>query len=456
MKDVITSYFRLPDGWEKPAGSTIGLGATGFFQFGSKIVCYGRSNSGVASEPANSKAFDALKNVRVDAGNVHLPFDISSVIENLRFENYAKDLTSRSHMSVHAVVRKAYYAIREFMPLAVRRYLQRLYFSGWRKLSFPAWPVDFTVDNLHEEYLRLLMQARGVSRVPFIWFWPDAAPGALILTHDVETAAGRDFTSSLMDLDTSFRFKASIQVIPERRYAVPESYVQEIRSRGFEFNVHDLNHDGNLYQNRAEFLRRADRINAYIRQYEARGFRSGAMYRNLGWYDAFDFSYDMSAPNVAHLEPQRGGCCTVMPYFVGKILEIPLTTSQDYSVFQILDDYSIDLWKQQVELIHKRNGLLSFIAHPDYLIELRARRVYQDLLEYLRSIADDHNLWVTTPGEVDKWWRARNQMKLVSNRDDWTIEGPERERASIAYAVIDKGRLRYEHARVTQIERAVS
>ncbi len=35
------------------------------------------------------------------------------------------------------------------------------------------------------------------------------------------------------------------------------------------------------------------------------------------------------------------------PYFVGKILEIPLTTSQDYSLFQILNDYSIDLWKKQ-------------------------------------------------------------------------------------------------------------
>ena len=59
----------------------------------------------------------------------------------------------------------------------------------------------------------------------------------------------------------------------------------------------------------------------------------------------------MSVPNVAHLEPQRGGCCTVMPYFIGDILELPLTTTQDYSLFHILGDYSIALWKQQIELI---------------------------------------------------------------------------------------------------------
>ena len=47
------------------------------------------------------------------------------------------------------------------------------------------------------------------------------------------------------------------------------------------------------------------------------------MYRNQEWYDVFEFSYDMSVPNVAHLEPMRGGCCTVMPYFIGKIVELP-------------------------------------------------------------------------------------------------------------------------------------
>jgi len=75
-----------------------------------------------------------------------------------------------------------------------------------------------------------------------------------------------------------------------------------------------------------------------------------------------------------------------MPYFVGKILEIPLTTSQDYSLFHILNDYTIDLWKKQIELVRQKNGLLSFIAHPDYLIDRRCRGAYEALLAYLRQI----------------------------------------------------------------------
>jgi len=164
----------------------------------------------------------------------------------------------------------------------------------------------------------------------------------------------------------------------------------------------------------------------------------------------------MSAPNVAHLEPQRGGCCTVMPYFVRNILEIPLTTSQDYSLFQILNDYSIDLWKEQTSLIHKRNGLISFISHPDYLIEARARSVYVKLLGYLQDMARRERIWVTVPGEIDKWWRARNEMKLVASGSDWVIEGPEKERARIAYAVLEKGRVRYKLANVTDNEAVAS
>lgn len=450
MEHVLTSYYRLPEGWEQAMPSESEVGVTGFFQFGSKIVCYGASNTGVAKEATSAKSFDALKSVRRNGSDIQLPFNIARVIENLRLEHYVKQFASPPKKFVnHAVVRKAYYSVREALPVLVRRYLQRSYFNGWRKLPFPKWPVDFTVDNLHEEYLRLLMEARGVTRMPFIWFWPEGASSAVILTHDVETAAGRDFTSTLMDLDASYGFRASIQVVPEKRYEVPDEFIRGIRSRGFEFNVHDLNHDGNLYRDQTEFLRRAQKINGYVQKYNARGFRSGAMYRNLDWYDVFEFSYDMSAPNVAHLEPQRGGCCTVMPYFVGKILEIPLTTSQDYSLFQILNDYSIELWKEQISLIHARNGLISFISHPDYLIESRARAVYVQLLGYLQHMVKRDNVWSALPGEVDKWWRARNEMKLVANGSDWVIEGPEKERARVAYAVLDKGSLHYEFANVT-------
>lgn len=420
-------------------------GEAGFFRLGPTTICYGQSASGVATRVEDAGLYDALKSARINGADFHLPFDPAQVVENLRREHYVHSLVpGREKLITREWMLESYYFVRGLLPVSVRRHMQRAYFSDWKSRSFPAWPVDFTVDALHEGILRLSMEAARVDRVPFIWYWPEGAPNCLIMTHDVETSAGRDFTPKLMNLDDSYGVKASFQVIPEKRYEVPEEYVREIRDRGFEFNIHDLNHDGNLYRQRAEFLRRAKKINEYARLYHALGFRAGSMYRMLDWYDAYDFSYDMSLTNVAHLEPKRGGCCTVFPFFLGKILELPLTTSQDYSIFHILNDYSIDLWKNQLELIRQRNGLMTFLAHPDYLISPRARKVYESLLDYLREMISRENIWAALPREVDQWWRIRSQLKLVRTSTCWEIEGSGKERARIAYAVREGDRLTYE------------
>jgi hypothetical protein len=447
MLQALSDYYRVPESLLGPVLAADCSGDVGFFRFGPEAICYGRCASGVSTRIENAALYDASKYARFDEPEIHLPFDPAQVIENLRREEYMENLVpGRERFVTQEWILQAYYFVREFLPVSVRRHLQRAYFSGWQSRPFPTWPVDFTVETLHQEFLRLSMRAAGVQRVPFVWFWPDGAPSCLIMTHDVETRAGRDFTPQLMDLDESYGFRASFQVIPEKRYEVTDGYVQEIRKRGFEFNIHDLNHDGHLYQKREEFLRRAKKINEYGHRYHARGFRAGAMYRMLDWYDAFEFSYDMSLTNVAHLEPKRGGCCTVFPFFIGRILELPLTTSQDYSVFRILNDYSIGLWKKQLDLIRQRNGLMSFIAHPDYLINRRARKVYETLLDYLRHLVTREKIWAALPGEVDHWWRARSQMKLVQKGRGWEVKGPEAERARIAWAVVEGDKLIYELA----------
>jgi hypothetical protein len=445
VSSILSDYYRVPDeGLARVCAPPLS-GEDGFFLFGPDVICYGKSVTGVSPEIENAGRFDASRNANLKNSEVHLPFNPVQVVENLLRERYVKQRPAKNGRMVDLpIVRSTYYAVRELLPVSIRKHLQKFYLGDWSRLLFPRWPVDFTVDTLHERILRLSMQANGIQRMPFIWFWPNGAPNALIVTHDVETAAGRDFTRELIDLDEAHGIRASFQVIPEKRYEVPDEYVALIRSRGFEFNIHDLNHDGQLYQERQLFLQRSKKINSYVKKFATNGFRAGVMYRNLDWYDAYEMSYDMSMPNVAHLEPQRGGCCTVFPYFVGKILEIPLTTCQDYSLFQILNDYSIDLWKQQLALLRKRNGLMSFIAHPDYLIDAGARKVYESLLQYLQQMVQREKIWMALPGEVDQWWRARSQMHLVQADGRWTVEGPQSDQAKVAFAVLDGDNLRYE------------
>jgi hypothetical protein len=400
-----------------------------------------------AIDPESADARDlqeVCRNILRDGARSCSPYDSSEWVDNLRYERYA-DRSSRNTFGKGPanIVRKGYYLVRPLMPVPVRKHLQKLHLRGWEKIPFPNWPVDRTVELTLEYLLVVSLKTRGIREVPFIWFWPDGYRSCAIMTHDVETEAGRGFCCQLMDINDRWGIKSSFQIIPEERYTVAPAFLDCIRQRGFEVNVHDLNHDGYLFSEQQEFLRRARRINHYVREFKAAGFRSGALYRNPDWYEAFEFSYDMSFPNVAHLDPQRGGCCTIMPFFIGKVLELPLTTTQDYSLFHILNNFSLDLWQQQIGLILEKYGLISFIIHPDYIIEKRARQTYENLLDYLAVLRSDNRIWFALPGEVNHWWRQRSQMTLAFENGKWCVHGDGSERARVAYGTLVDGKLQY-------------
>jgi len=417
---------------------------TGYFRFGHKTICYGRSATGFRSNGVEGDLYDAIENVTISGSDVVLPFDPTEIIDNLRLERYTHSYGYGALPRWKESLKNTYYFLRPLLHLNVRRHVQRAHLNGWRNLPFPHWPVDTTVEDLCEQLLLLCMRVKGVRRIPFIWFWPDGAESCVAMTHDVDTERGRDLCAELMDIDDSFGIRASIQLVPEGRYKLTGAFIDYIRKRGFEVNIQDLNHDGHLFRSHKEFLKRAQKINEYGRTYVAKGFRAAILYRRLEWLDALEFSFDMSVPNVAHLDPQRGGCCTVMPFFIGNTLEIPLTTTQDYMLFHLLSDYSLDLWKAQTELIAAKNGLVSFIVHPDYVIKKKAREVYRELLSYLRQLGSEQRIWFAVPGEIDDWWRARSKMRLLEKDGQWQIEGLDAERAKVAFASMVDDRIEYE------------
>lgn len=441
IERALVDYYRCPPEFVEMSLAGALSPEPGYFRFGPEI-CYGATSSGARGPRPVNGLYDTLPAVTVEDGVLRVPFDPSQVVDNLRLERYASESRGSTDLA-RRILERPYYALRRYMPAGLRQRLQRTYFRSWKTLVFPRWPADHSVDQILERLLLLALRSQGIARLPFVWFWPDGAPSCAIVTHDVETSVGRDRCSWLMDVDDRYEIKASFQIVPEKRYAVSPAFLDEIRGRGFEINIHDLNHDGRLFRNHDEFLRRAQRINEYAREFGARGFRSGALYRNSDWFEALEISYDMSIPNTGHLEIQRGGCCTAMPYFIGQILELPVTTTQDYSLFNILKDFSNEIWKSQIESIMGRHGLLSFIVHPDYLGGEQASQAYRGLLDQLSRFREAGRCWVALPGEVERWWRDRSRMTLVRDGGRWRIEGPGKERARIAYAELDGDELVY-------------
>jgi hypothetical protein len=420
----------------------------GYFTFGGGLTCFGRCSFCEPGQSADGALPDLSRHSRVSDSIPDLPFHPDELVDNLRHERYKlrrNDLTSTVLQS--AAVHNAYYTVRPYLPGYTRKYLQRIALRQSQKVPFPRWPVDMTVERILDKLLALSMVAHQAVEIPFIWFWPDGFSSCALITHDVESEAGLRLCQALMDIDEAHGIKASFQIVPEGRYKASFRSLENIRRRGHEVNIHDLNHDGHLFRSRDEFLQKAVKINRHARQFGANGFRSGMLYRNSAWYDALDIRYDMSIPNVAHLDAQAGGCCTVFPFFIGNIVELPVTTIQDYALFHILGDYSLQTWHAQTEILQKQHGLTQFIVHPDYLKERRAHDVYIALLRYVCALREERGMWIPLPGDLADWWRTRSEMMLQQRGGSLQICGHGSERARIAYARVAGGELVYDICR---------
>jgi hypothetical protein len=441
MKNLILQHFLCPESVLKFALSGNLSDENIFFRFNDDIVCYGRLCKGEVQGTLNGNAVDVSNKVRLEKGTTYLPFDAAEIVDNFRLERYTHSIDPRSMFGTLAY--RAYYFVRPSMPVAVRRHLQKAWLKFRPQGQFPKWPVDHSVESLLNHLLLLAIQAQQIDHIPFIWFWPEGASSCAIMTHDVETTLGRNFCGALMDIDDEYGIKACFSIVPESRYEVTQDFLDSITRRGFEVIVQDLNHDGRLFKEREEYLRRVQRINEYGAKFGAKGFRSAVLYRNQAWFDSLKFSYDTSVPSVGHLEPQHGGCCTLFPYFIGDLLELPVTTTQDYALFNYLNKYTLTVWERQIEVILQQNGLMNFIVHPDYITTSREQKLYTDLLSHLSHLSRNRGLWLALPREVDHWWRQRAKMRLRETPNGLIIEGEGSDRARIAYAYKENGRLAF-------------
>ena len=157
----------------------------------------------------------------------------------------------------------------------------------------------------------------GSERPPEGWpGWPDGKKFAVVLTHDVEGKAGLEKCWDLMQLEKAMGFRSSFNFIPEGSYRVPAALRQELAQSGFEVGVHDLKHDGLLFQSASRFRKNAIEINRHLREWNAVGFRSGFMLHNLDWLHQLEIDYDLSTFDTDPFEPQPEGRHTIFPFWV--------------------------------------------------------------------------------------------------------------------------------------------
>jgi hypothetical protein len=301
-----------------------------------------------------------------------------------------------------SLLNSAYYHLKPLVPLRLRHTMRRLQ-ASYKLLNCQDWPIS---------------QAAGGR--PSGWpGWPEGKRFAFVLTHDVESQRGLERCQELARFDADLGFRASFNFIPEGEYQAPAALRQELVTGGFEVGVHDLKHDGSLYRSRRRFAEAAERINAYLSDWQAVGFRAGFMFHNLEWLRDLRIEYDASTFDTDPFEPQPEGVHTIFPFWVpGRTpgtgyVELPYTLSQDSTLFVILKEKTIDTWRRKLDWIAARGGLALLNVHPDYLSFSRRRLgpsefsslLYEELLTYLRERYEGQ-YWHVRPKDLAAWFKS--------------------------------------------------
>ena len=204
MPNPFLDYYRCPGPFADFGIKGDLSSEAGYFSF-HDATCYGRRPGAAGAKCMTPALPDASPDVDFAGGRVRLPFDLSEVVTNLREERYHQNSRTMLSKAIAAgAAQNIYYFFRPILPVAMRKHLQRIYLSGWEKIAFPRWPVDTTIELLMQGAMKSALEVSGKQTIPFIWFWPNGATGAAMITHDVEGPAGQEFCTELMNIDDAF------------------------------------------------------------------------------------------------------------------------------------------------------------------------------------------------------------------------------------------------------------
>lgn len=331
---------------------------------------------------------------------------------------------------------KIYYKLKPLIPRSLQIFIRRIIVKRKLKIYHEVWPID-----------------ERAGKPPEGWQgWPEGKKFALVLTHDVETSDGLKKCRKVAELEMELGFRSSFNFVAED-YPVDKDLCDFLKKNGFEIGIHGLNHRGNIFSPPRRFLNEASRINHYLREWGAVGFRSPSMYRDFELLSFLDILYDSSGFDTDPFEPQPEGLCTIFPLLVPRnsafnqinqtnpinasnssnssnrsnllirhalsalrafeipdrpdamrlapfeflkyqitqidqignffphslrltphgncpsnyFVELPYTLPQDHTLFLILKEKDIKIWKEKLDWIAQKGGLALILTHTDYM-----------------------------------------------------------------------------------------
>ncbi len=322
-----------------------------------------------------------------------MTIDIIPPFSNISREIAEKYLWEDKFEPSFTVKKKAYYNfVRPMLPVSLRRRLQA-------RLRSKIKAKEFFIDD---RLVKIVFADRGNMQT-LKQIYPNGHSSAIVLTHDVESKSGFSFIPKVMEIEKKYNFKSSWNIVPYQ-YPIDQGIIRLIQESGHEIGIHGYSHDGRMYLSKQIFDERVPMINKALDQYGAVGFRSPMVHRNLVWLQELDIEYDCSCFDYDPYQPFPGGTGSIWPFVAGKFVELPYTLPQDHTLFYVLKEKNVVLWKKKTDWILEHHGMVLTLTHPDYLMARNHLRLYEELLQYLLS---KKNAWHCLPREMAAWWKKK-------------------------------------------------
>jgi len=259
---------------------------------------------------------------------------------------------------------RIYYKLKPYIPRSLQISIRRIFVKMKKRFYRDFWPID-----------------ERASSPPKGWIgWPDGKKFAFVLSHDVETEEGQKKCRQLAEIEMKLGFRSSFNFVAED-YIVDKGLQRFLLDNGFEIGIHGLNHKGNMFSPPKRFFNEAPKINYYLREWKAVGFRAPSMYRDFKLLHFLDILYDSSGFDTDPFEPQPDGLKTIFPLWIPYpnsinsinstnsfgFVELPYTLPQDHTLFLLLKEKDCSIWKTKLDWIAKKGGMSLIVTHTDYM-----------------------------------------------------------------------------------------
>lgn len=253
--------------------------------------------------------------------------------------------------------------------------------------EFPRWPIDPSGDAL-----RWLLGDRGAA-------WPGGKGFAFVASHDVDSAGGMKLARKLLEVEARHGVPAVYSFVTST-YKIDKAFLRDVQAAGGEIAWHSDLHDNRIaFEDEAGIRRRIASARGFLDEFDVKGFRSPSLCRTplLLKVASETFTWDSSVPDTG----PGGGCATVHPWRIGKMLEVPLTIPMDADLVfrKVGPEKWADAWIEKTKFVKDVGGVAMLCTHPEkhFSGSEPAWKAYDEFLKRVKEM----DPWVCVPREIE-------------------------------------------------------